>query len=246
MNNEQLLRYAKHIMLSQLDYEGQQKISNSHALIIGAGGLGSPAALYLASSGIGKITLVDFDTVELSNLQRQIIHTTQDIGRQKVDSAHDKLTAINPNLDVATINKALNLTELRSHIKNCDVIIEASDNFESRYLTNQACVEERKPLISGAAIRFDGQVSTFRLDTNESPCYRCLYSGEAEENETCVQSGVFSPLTGIIGSMQACEALKVVSGIGKDLAGRLLLFNALTSTWKELKLKKDHNCKCCG
>jgi len=235
-------------MLPELDYEGQQKITQSSVLIIGAGGLGSPAALYLASSGVGRITIIDFDRVELSNLQRQILHSTSDIGREKVASAKDRLSAINPEIEIVTINEALEAEELRDHIRSCDVVIEASDNFESRFLTNSVCVEEKTPLISGSAIRFEGQLSTFRLDKADSPCYHCLFSDTDADsvNETCTQSGVFAPATGVIGSLQAAEALKVLADIGEDLSGRLLLFNALTASWKELKLKKDPNCSICN
>ena len=235
-------------MLPQLDYEGQQKITQSSVLIIGAGGLGSPAALYLASSGVGQITIVDFDRVELSNLQRQILHSTSDIGREKVASAKDRLSAINPDIKIVTINKALSADELREHVKSNDVTIEASDNFKSRFLTNRVCVEEKKPLISGSAIQFEGQLSTFRLDKSASPCYHCLFSDVDTDNivDTCTQSGVFAPVTGVIGSLQAAEALKVLSDIGEDLSGRLLLFNALTTSWKELKLNKDPNCPICS
>ncbi len=248
MNNQELLRYSKHLMLPQLDYEGQLKITQSSVLIIGAGGLGSPAALYLASSGVGQITIVDFDRVELSNLQRQILHSTNDIGREKVASAKDRLSAINPEIKIATINKALEADELREHVMSCDVTIEASDNFKSRFLTNRVCVEEKTPLISGSAIRFEGQLSTFRLDQATSACYHCLFSDTNTDSigETCTQSGVFAPATGVIGSLQAAEALKVICGIGEDLSGRLLLFNALTTSWKELKLKKDPNCSVCS
>jgi len=233
-------------MLPQLDYEGQRKINQSSVLIIGAGGLGSPVALYLASSGVGKINIADFDQVELSNLQRQIIHSTNDIGHDKVDSAKQKLKAINPETDVVTINHKLDEEELREYVKSCDAVIEASDNFESRFLTNRICVEEKTPLISGSAIRFEGQLSTFRLDQKDSPCYHCLFKESEEATETCTQSGVFSPIVGVIGSLQACEALKVLANIGDNSSGKLLLFDALKMKWKELTFKKDPECGICN
>ena len=246
MDNQQLLRYSKHLMLPQLDYDGQLAITQSHALIIGAGGLGSPIALYLASSGVGKLTIVDFDHVELSNLQRQIAHYTKDIGRFKVDSAKDKLLALNPEIEVLTIPKALDADELREQVSQCDVVIEASDNFESRFLTNRICLETKTPLISGSAIRFEGQLTTFTFDQPDTPCYHCLFSDIEEDTETCTQSGVFSPAVGVIGSLQACEALKVLAKSGEILSGRLLLFNALNSSWRELKYRKDPECSVCS
>ena len=246
MNNQQLLRYSKHIMLPELDYDGQQKISQSSALIIGVGGLGSAVALYLASSGVGKLTLIDFDKVELSNLQRQIIHSTNNIGEEKVASAKSKLQEINPEIEVQTINKALNAEELRIEIKNSDVVVEASDNFTSRFLTNRLCVKEKVPLVSGSIIRFEGQITTLRCDKIASPCYQCLYADTDDIADTCTQSGVFAPAVGVVGSFQANEALKVLADIGEDLSGRLLLFNALKSSWKELTFKRDPHCSVCG
>lgn len=246
MNNEQLTRYSRHIMLPQLDYEGQLKLTESRALIIGAGGLGSPVAMYLASAGVGNIVIVDFDHIELSNLQRQILHGTSDIGRQKVDSAKETLQELNPEITVTTINKRLEEDELREQVKLADIVLETTDNFQSRFLLNRLCVQEKKPLVSGSVIRFEGQLSTFRSDKDDSPCYHCLYKESDELGETCSQNGVLAPVVGIIGSVQATEALKVLTDLGTDLSGRLVMFDALTMEWRELKLKKDPNCNVCG
>ncbi len=246
MNNEQLTRYSRHIMLPQLDYEGQLKLTESKALIIGAGGLGSPVAMYLASSGVGHLTIVDFDHIEVSNLQRQLLHGTSDVGRLKVDSAKDTLAEMNPEVTVTTINRRLEEDELREQVKQADIVLETTDNFQSRFLLNRLCVEEKKPLVSGSVIRFEGQLSVFRADKDDSPCYHCLYKESDELGETCSQNGVFAPVVGIIGSIQATEALKVLAGLGTDLSGRLIMFDALTMEWRELKLKKDPNCSVCN
>lgn len=246
MNNEQLNRYSRHIMLPQLDYEGQLKITESRALIIGAGGLGSPVAMYLASSGVGHLVIVDFDHIELSNLQRQILHTTADIGKPKVESAKETLEALNPEIEITVINKKLDEDALRKEVQLADIVLETTDNFESRFLLNRLCVEEKKPLVSGSVIRFEGQLSVFRCDQDDSPCYHCLYKESDELGETCTQNGVLAPVVGIIGSIQATEALKVLTGLGTDLCGRLVMFDALTMEWRELKLKKDPNCPVCG
>ncbi len=246
MNNEQLTRYSRHIMLPQLDYEGQLKLTESKALIIGAGGLGSPVAMYLASSGIGHLTIVDFDHIELSNLQRQLLHGTSDLGRLKVDSAKDTLTELNSEIEITTIDRRLEEDELREQVKLADIVLETTDNFQSRFLLNRLCVEEKKPLVSGSVIRFEGQLSVFRSDKEDSPCYHCLYKESDELGETCSQNGVLAPVVGIIGSIQATEAIKVLTGLGTDLSGRLVMFDALTMEWRELKLKKDPNCGVCG
>lgn len=246
MDNELLKRYSRHIMLPQLDYEGQLKLTESRALIIGAGGLGSPVAMYLASSGIGQIVIVDFDHIEMSNLQRQILHGTNDIGRAKVDSAKDTLNELNPEIEVTAINKRLEEDELREQVKLADIVLETTDNFQSRFLLNRICVEEKTPLVSGSVIRFEGQLSTFRCDIPESPCYHCLYKESDELGETCTQNGVLAPVVGVIGSVQATEAIKVLTGLGTDLSGRLIMFDAITMEWRELKLKKDPNCPVCS
>ncbi|MDH4275388.1 MAG: molybdopterin-synthase adenylyltransferase MoeB [Gammaproteobacteria bacterium] len=246
LSNDQLKRYSRHIMMHQLDYEGQVKLLQSHALIIGAGGLGSPVAMYLASSGVGEITLVDFDKVEVSNLQRQIMHGTPDIGRPKVDSARDRLLAINPDVKINTISHAMEEEELREQVRRADVVVDTTDNFTTRFAVNAACVHERKPLISGSVIRMEGQMTVFRNDKLDGPCYRCLYKDSGELGETCTQSGVLAPVVGIIGAIQATETLKVLTGLGQDLSGRLLLVDAFTMEMRELKLRKDPACPVCG
>ena len=246
MNNEQLTRYSRHIMLPQLDYEGQLKLTESTALIIGAGGLGSPVAMYLASSGIGHLIIVDFDHIELSNLQRQLLHGTSDVGKPKVVSAKETLLELNPEIQVTIIEKKLEEDELREQVKLADVVLETTDNFQSRFLLNRLCVQEKKPLVSGSVIRFEGQLSVFRSDKDDSPCYHCLYKESDELGETCTQNGVLAPVVGIIGSIQATEAIKVITGLGTDLSGRLVMFDALTMEWRELKLKKDPNCGVCS
>ncbi|MCW8829711.1 MAG: molybdopterin-synthase adenylyltransferase MoeB [Gammaproteobacteria bacterium] len=246
MNDEQLLRYSRQIMLPQLDVAGQQRLLGSHALIIGMGGLGSPVAMYLAAAGVGRLTLVDFDTVDLSNLQRQILHGSDDIGRPKVESAREALAALNPEVVVSTVNRKLEGPALLEAIAGADVVIDASDNFTTRFAINDACVEARKPLVSGAAIRMEGQVSVFHNEREESPCYRCLYRDEGELEQTCSENGVLAPVVGVIGALQATEALKVLAGIGETLGGRLLLWDAMTMEWRSLKLRKDPACPCCG
>ncbi len=244
-NDELLTRYSRHIMLPQLDYEGQLKLTESRALIIGAGGLGSPVAMYLASSGVGQIVIADFDTVEVSNLQRQIMHFTGDVGRPKVESAKETLQALNPEIEIITFNKRLEEDELREQVKLADIVLETTDNFQSRFLLNRICVEQKKPLVSGSVIRFEGQLSTFRNDVEGSPCYHCLYKESDELGETCTQNGVLAPVVGIIGSIQATEAIKVLTDMGTDLSGRLVMFDALSMEWRELKLKKDPQCPVC-
>jgi len=246
MNDEQLLRYNRHIMLPQLGIEGQQKLLNAHALIIGLGGLGSPAALYLASAGVGQLTLVDDDEVELTNLQRQIVHRTKNIGDKKVESAKNNLLDINPDITITTVAKRLGEAELHQQIKLADVVLDASDNFATRFAINEACVEERTPLVSGAAIQFEGQVTTFDSRNDDNPCYSCLYPNQGEDNDTCSENGVLAPLVGIIGSVQAVEAIKIICKIGKPLVGRLLLLDTLTLEWRNMNYKKDNNCCVCG
>jgi len=246
VNDEQLLRYSRQIMLPQLDAAGQQRLLDSHALIIGMGGLGSPVAMYLAAAGVGKLTLVDFDTVDLSNLQRQILHGSQDIGRPKVESARDTLAALNPDVQIELIEHKLEGNELELAVKAADVVIDASDNFSTRFAINDACVHARKPLVSGAAIRMEGQVSVFHNERDDSPCYRCLYRDEGELEQTCSENGVLAPVVGVIGSIQATEAIKVLAGIGDTLSGRLLLWDAMAMEWRSLKLRKDPACSLCA
>ncbi len=249
MNDHQLLRYSRQIMLPQMDIAGQQRLMQSHALIIGLGGLGSPVAMYLASAGVGQLTLVDFDTVDLSNLQRQIVHRHSDIGRAKVDSAADTLHALNPEIKINTLDKKLTDEALTQAVRQADVVIDACDNFATRFAINQACVSTHTPLVSGAAIRLEGQVSVFPNTPDEAsnaPCYRCLYDDIPEAEARCSETGVLAPLVGIIGSIQATEALKLLSGLGTSLAGRLLTLDASTLEFREIRLRRDPQCPICS
>lgn len=247
MNDDQLVRYSRHILLPQIGIEGQQKLLNSHALIIGAGGLGSPAALYLAASGVGKITICDGDRVDLTNLQRQIVHHTPAVGTPKTQSARHTLGLINPEVHVVEVPKRVNSEAILDLVRNADVVLDASDNFTTRHAVNRACVVHGKPLVSGAGVRFDGQVAVFDLRHAASPCYHCLFPEEGEVEETrCAVMGVFAPLTGIIGTIQAAEALKLLTGAGETLNGRLLLLDALAMEWRSIKLAKDPHCSICG
>lgn len=247
MTDEQLLRYSRHILLDALGIEGQSRILSTHALIIGAGGLGSPAALYLASAGVGKITLVDDDTVDFTNLQRQILHTQARVGMAKAESGKLALSAINPEIEIVPLQQRLSGAALDALVASADLVLDCTDNFTTRHAINRACVHHRKPLVSGAAIRFDGQISVYDLRRGDSPCYHCLFP-EAEDVEEvrCAVMGVFAPLTGIIGTMQAAEALKLAAGIGESLTGRLLLLDALDMEWRTVKFKKDAGCSVCG
>ncbi|MCW9023492.1 MAG: molybdopterin-synthase adenylyltransferase MoeB [Gammaproteobacteria bacterium] len=245
MNDDQLLRYSRQIMLPQIDAQGQEKLLNATALIIGLGGLGAPVSMYLAAAGVGHLILVDFDKVELTNLQRQIVHTTDDIDRPKVESARDNLHLLNPEIKITTINKKLDDNELLEQIKQVDIVIEGSDNFATRFAVNAACVQTKTPLVSGAAIRMEGQVSVY-LNDGEGPCYHCLYKDEGELDATCSENGVLAPVVGIIGSIQATEALKVLTNTGEPLSGRLLLLDAMSMEWRTLKLKKDPGCPVCS
>ena len=247
MNDHQLLRYSRHILLPQIGYEGQQKLVEGHALIIGAGGLGAPAALYRAAGGVGRLTICDFDAVDLTNLQRQIIHTTQSVGLNKAISAQQALAAINPEVTVQTIDRRMDAAELTRLAADADVVIDCSDNFETRYALNQVCVTLRKPLVSGAAIGFEGQVTVFDHRNDDSPCYHCLFPDMgAEEAMRCAENGVFAPLVGMIGTTQAAEAMKLLLGLGASLQGRLLLLDALAMEWRSIRLHRDPACKVCG
>ena len=247
MNDQQLLRYSRHILLDALGVEGQQHILDSHALIIGAGGLGSPAALYLASAGIGRITLVDDDTVDFTNLQRQIMHTQARVDQPKALSGQAALQAINPDIEIVPLTTRLSGQALVDLVGTADLVLDCTDNFATRHAINRACVHHRKPLVSGAAIRFDGQISVYDLRHDTAPCYHCLFpEGEDVEEVRCAVMGVFAPLTGIIGSMQAAEALKLAAGIGETLNGRLLLLDALSMTWRNIKFQRDPACAVCG
>jgi molybdopterin/thiamine biosynthesis adenylyltransferase len=247
MDDQQLLRYSRHILLAEIGIEGQQKINASHVLIIGAGGLGSPVAMYLAASGVGTITLCDNDSVDLTNLQRQILHRTASIGKSKIASAQNTLTEINPDINVIALNERLADARLLELVALADVIIDCSDNFPTRYALNNACLQLRKPLVSGAAIKFSGQISVFDFRRTDSPCYNCLYPQETESEEIrCSTMGVFAPLVGIIGSLQASEALKLIIHSTETLCGRLLLIDALTMETRTLGLIRDKYCPVCG
>lgn len=244
MNDNELLRYSRHIMLPQFDVAGQEKLLASTALIVGMGGLGSPVGMYLAAAGVGHLILVDFDNVELSNLQRQILHQTADIGRPKVESARDALQRLNPNVQITIVNHQLEGSELEDWITKADVVLDGSDNFATRFAINDACVATRTQLVSGAAIRMEGQVSVFMND-GSGPCYRCLYKDEGELDMSCSENGVLAPVVGIIGSIQATEAIKVLTGVGETLHGRLFLLDAQQMELRILKLKKDPACPVC-
>ena len=245
MNDEELLRYNRQIMLPQIEVAGQQRLSDAHVVIIGMGGLGSPAAMYLASAGIGKLTLVDFDRVEISNLQRQLVHRTSDVGKPKVASARENLLAINPEISIETIDEKTDDFMLDKLAQLADVVVDASDNYETRFAINRACVEHRTPLVSGAAIRFEGQVSVFDKRNADSPCYSCLYPEAGEEQETCSENGVLAPIVGIIGSIQAVETIKLICNIGDPLVGKLLVFDGLAMQWRSMNLQCDPQCKVC-
>lgn len=247
MNDEQLLRYSRHILLPEIGIEGQQRLLDAHALLIGAGGLGSPAALYLASAGVGTLTICDGDTVDLTNLQRQIVHREDAIGSRKVDSARATLQSINPRVNINAVAERVAGTRLDALVAAADVVLDGSDNFATRHAVNRACVNARKPLVSGAGVRFDGQLAVFDLRSPDSPCYACLFP-EAGENEDmrCAVMGVFAPLVGIIGAMQAAEAMKILTGAGEPLTGRLLLLDALNMDVRTVRLQRDPGCTVCA
>lgn len=247
MNDSQLLRYSRHILLPEVGIEGQQKFLDARALIIGAGGLGSPAALFLAASGVGKITLCDDDTVDLTNLQRQLTHRISSVGKPKVVSAKNALSEINPDVIVSALQERIDEARATDLISTADVVLDCSDNFHTRYMLNRICHAHKKPLVSGAATRFDGQISVFDFRRDNSPCYNCLYPEQMESEETrCAVLGIFAPLVGIIGSMQAAEALKLLLGIDSTLCGKLLLVDALTMQPRNIKLSKDRSCPVCA
>lgn len=247
MNDDQLLRYSRHILLREIDVPGQQSIIDARVLVIGAGGLGSPVLLYLAASGVGQITVCDDDNVDIGNLQRQIAHRSDAIGRNKAESAATAMRAINPGIDVRVLTRRLAGAALVAQVASADVVIDASDNFATRHAVNRACVKHRKPLVSGAAIGFDGQVTVFDQRHAGSPCYHCLYPDAGSSDEVrCAENGVFSPLVGIIGAVQAAETLKLLSGAGEPLNGRLLLLDVLSMQWRSIRLQKDPGCPVCG
>ena len=247
MKDSQLLRYARHILLDEFGIESQEKLLASRVLVIGAGGLGSPAALYLASAGVGQIVLADHDTIELSNLQRQILHTDARVGWLKAESGRQTMLALNPDISVEIRTTRLEPEDLRAEIAQVDVVLDCTDNFSTRHAVNRACVEHNKPLVSGAAIRFEGQISVFDPRDPEAPCYHCLFP-EADDVEAlrCATTGVFAPLVGIIGSMQAAEAIKVIATVGKTLKGRLLMLDAFDMQWHSVRVKRDPACPVCS
>ncbi|EGV51124.1 molybdopterin-synthase adenylyltransferase [Candidatus Endoriftia persephone str. Guaymas] len=245
MNDDQLLRYSRQIMLPSIGIEGQQRLLESRVLLVGLGGLGSPVALYLAAAGVGQLVLSDFDKVDLSNLQRQIAHTTDAIGELKVESARRALLALNPEIQIETIDRILQEQELELEVQKADLVIDASDNFATRFAINSACQYHATPLVSGAAIRMEGQVSAFSGQPG-GPCYRCLYPEEGQVADTCSENGVLAPLVGIIGSIQATEAIKILTGAGTPLFGQLLILDALHMQWRSLKLKPDPRCPICS
>jgi molybdopterin/thiamine biosynthesis adenylyltransferase len=246
MNDQQLLRYSRHILLDEVGIEGQQAILQGRALVIGAGGLGSPASLYLASAGIGQLTIVDHDSVDLTNLQRQIAHTTERVGQPKAESARATLNAINPECRVNALVERVDDARLAALVAQHDVVLDCTDNFKTRHAVNRACVAHRVPLVSGAVIRFDGQVSVFDTRT-EGPCYSCLFPQDQPfEDVACSTMGVFAPLVGVVGAMQAAEALKLVMGIGESLSGRLLLLDGLRMEWSSISISRNEACPVCG
>ncbi len=247
MNDNQLLRYSRHILLDDIGIEGQEKFLASHALVIGAGGLGSPVALYLGSAGIGQITIVDNDVVDMTNLQRQIAHNMARAGMNKAHSARESIASINPEVKVNCIAERADSALLDKLVVQADVVLDCCDNFSTRHAVNAACVKYKKPLVSGAAIRFDGQISVFDSRSSMSPCYACVFPPASTFEETrCATMGVFAPLVGIIGSMQAAEALKLLSGVGSSLAGRLLMLDGRAMEWNEVRVPRQKACPVCS
>jgi len=247
MNDDQLLRYSRHILLDAIGVEGQQRLLDSHALVIGAGGLGSPVALYLGTAGVGRITLVDHDTVDVTNLQRQIAHNLARVGQPKAESARETIAAINPDVQVLPVVQRADAAWLARAVAKADVVLDCSDNFQTRQAVNAACVAARKPLVSGAAIGFDGQISVYDSRQADAPCYACIFPPDATFEEVrCSTMGVFAPLVGIIGSMQAAEALKLLAGVGSSLAGRLQMLDARSMEWTEIRLPRQPACPVCA
>jgi molybdopterin-synthase adenylyltransferase len=247
MNDDQLLRYSRHILLTEFGVEGQQRLLASHALVIGAGGLGSPVALYLASAGVGRITLCDADTVDLTNLQRQIIHRTASVGSPKVESARGTMLALNPEINVVPLAERIAGERMEELVSSAEIVVDCSDNFATRHALNRACVKYATPLVSGAAVRFDGQVSVYDFRKPGAACYACLFPEEGEnEDMPCAVMGVFAPVTGIVGTIQAAETLKVLAGIGETLSARLLLLDALTMQMRIVRITRDERCSVCS
>lgn len=246
LSDQELLRYSRQVLLAQVDIDGQLRLKRSKALIVGLGGLGSPVALYLAAAGVGELHLADFDTVDLTNLQRQVIHDSASVGMSKVDSAIQRLQAINPEVSLVAHRQALDEDSLAAAVAAVDLVLDCSDNFATREAVNAACVAAAKPLVSGAAIRLEGQLSVFDPRRDNSPCYHCLYGHGSEAELTCSEAGVIGPLVGLVGSLQALEALKLLAGFGEPLVGRLLLIDALSTRMRELRVKRDPACAVCG
>jgi len=247
MDDTELLRYSRHILLPELGIEAQQRFAAAHALVVGAGGHGAAVSQFLAASGIGSITLADPDTVDLTNLQRQILYATSDVGHRKVDAARARLTSVNPQIRIETIAARLGPHDLAPLVARADVVIDCCDNFTTRHAVNRACVAARVPLVSGAAIRFDGQIAVFDARDPASPCYHCLFGeGEDLEETRCAIMGVFAPLVGIVGATQAAEALKLVAGVGETLAGRLLMLDAFSMRWRDVRIARDPQCPVCS
>lgn len=247
MDDSQLLRYSRHILLNELGPEAQAKFASAHALVVGLGGLGAPAAQFLAAAGVGTITICDFDYVDLTNLQRQILYATGDVGAAKVDAAAQRIAAINPDVRIERVRSRVGPGDLAPLIASASVVLDCCDNFATRHAVNRVCVAAEKPLVSGAALRFDGQIAVFDPRDPQSPCYHCLFGeGEDLEETRCATMGVFAPLVGIVGSMQAAEALKLIAGVGVSLAGRLLLLDALAMQWREVRVPRDPKCPVCG
>jgi molybdopterin-synthase adenylyltransferase len=247
VDDTQRLRYSRHLLLNEFGEDAQERLLAAHAVVIGAGGLGSSALLYLASSGVGRITVADADRVDLTNLQRQVIHRVDSIGQPKAASAAAAIAALNPDVRVDALEERVGPERLLQLARAADVVLDCSDNFATRHAINRACVAARRPLVSGAGIRFDGQVAVFDLRRDDAACYHCLFAEDAQSGEErCATMGVFAPLVGVIGTLQAAEAVKVLAGLGESLAGRLLLFDALASRWHEVRLARDPHCRVCG
>jgi molybdopterin/thiamine biosynthesis adenylyltransferase len=247
MNDEQLLRYSRHLLLEEIDVAGQEKLLHSHVLVIGAGGLGSAATPYLAAAGVGNITLLDHDQVELTNLQRQIMHTENSVGKSKVDSGKQFLEQLNSDVHIETIQAKATTSLLDELLPSVDIVLDCTDNFSTRHLINASCVKHQIPLVSGSALRFDGQLSVFDPRKVSSPCYACIFSPDEQfEEVSCSSMGIFSPLVGIIGAMQAAQALQVLIGFGEPLVGRMLLWNARTTQIDEFKVSRNPECPVCG
>jgi len=247
MDDTQRLRYSRHLLLNDFGEDAQERLLASHALVVGAGGLGSSALLYLAASGLGRITVADGDHVDLTNLQRQVIHRLDSVGQAKATSAARAIGDLNRDVRVEALEERLGGERLAQLVRSADVVLDCSDNFATRHAINRACVAARRPLVSGAGIRFDGQVAVFDLRLDDAPCYHCLFAEDAQSpEERCATMGVFAPLVGVVGTLQAAEAIKIVAGIGETLAGRLLLFDALAARWHEVRLARDPHCRVCG